>query len=330
LLEASALESLYRQHMRQRGVASVAAVCAILSTACGGGDDGGGGWSPVKPVISAAEADFINQFCDVYGPCCAAAGRLGDGQSCRYTLTETRGSFLAATYDPEAGEACLNALKAASSDPDFCVDVTSKPRECDRAMGVTGTTAPGGDCRAVHDCAPSAEGHVVCIESARVDTTTSTCEVEIRGKEGDGPCIYTVLPSGERLAAYLPTPDVPPRGILCYNSDGLYCNADGTADGQCAPLAPIGEACRGSSCVAGAYCRALICAEPTPAGATCIWSVDGCVDGTYCDSMTSVCEPRRAKGVGCLTSYQCLSDNCTDGFCGDSSVEAALAFYCGS
>jgi hypothetical protein len=303
--------------MRKRGLA--AAVGAILFTACGGGGGGGGSG------ISSAEADFITRFCAVYGPCCAAASRPADGQHCRDTLTQFPDTILPATYDPAAGEACLKALEAASSQPDFCVDMTSRPSECDRAMGVTGATAPGGDCRVVRDCAPSAEGHVVCIESARVGTTTSTCEVEIRGKEGDGPCLYTVLPSGVRMNAGVLV-DVPPRAFLCYNSDGLYCNANA----QCAPLAPIGDACSGSSCVEGAYCRALICAAPTPAGATCDPLVDGCVDGMYCDSLTSACQPRRAKGEGCLTSVQCLSGNCSDRFCGDGPGDAALNFFCGS
>jgi hypothetical protein len=106
---------------------------------------------------------------------------------------------------------------------------------------------------------------VVCVKSARVRVTTSSCEDEIRGQVGDGPCISTVLPSNVRISAGLLTPDVPPRGVLCYMSDGLFCDDGAT----CAPLKPVREACSGVSCVAGAYCRALICTELTPAEGAC-------------------------------------------------------------
>jgi hypothetical protein len=303
--------------MGSGGAARALAVCVFLSTACGGG----GGYTVTRPVISPAEADFIIQYCDVYSPCCAAAGRSADGQSCRYRISNSPGSYLAYTYDPAAGEACLNALKVAASQPDFCADTASRPSECDRALGVTGTTAPGGDCRSARDCAPSAEGHVVCVQSARISGTTSTCEVEIRGQAGDGPCIYTVTPSSVRVIAGVLS-DTPPRGFLCYMSDGLYCDDSG----QCMPLKPIGEACRGESCVTGAYCRALICAAPLPAEAACEPFVDGCVDGWYCDSSTSTCQPLGATGWGCDYAYQCQSGSCTYQTC--DALPDALSLFC--
>ncbi len=305
--------------MGNGGVASALAVCAVLCTACGGG----GGWTVSQPEISAAEADFISQFCDVYRPCCAAAGRPADGESCRYTISQNSNSYLTPTYDPAAGEACLNALKAAASQPDFCADTSSRPIECDRAMGVTGTTAPGSVCRSVRDCAPSAEGHVVCIPSARIGTTTSTCEVEIRGQAGDGPCLFTVLPGNGRVLGGLLTPNPPPRAILCYVSDGLFCDATG----KCAPLEPVGEACNGPSCVAGAWCRALICTPLTPAEGACDPSIGGCGDG-YCDSTTSTCQPWRATGEGCNTSNQCQSGNCASQMCG--APADTLSLFCGN
>jgi hypothetical protein len=304
--------------MRNGGAALALAVCALLSTTCGGGP----GYTPAMPMASAAEVSFIGQYCDIYRPCCAAAGRSADGQSCRNEISYSPDSFLASTYDSAAGAACLNALKAAASQADFCAGIASRPSECDRAFGVIGTTAPGGDCVSVRTCAPSTEGHVVCVRSGRVGTTTSTCEVEIRGQAGDGPCIYTVTPSNARVFA---TPDVPPRGFLCYMSDGLYCDASGA----CAPLKQIGDACTGVSCETGAYCRGLVCAALTPAGAACDPSVDSCVDGTYCDSLSLACQPRRAAGEGCLASYQCLGGNCTDGSCGEAPGDAPLDFFCG-
>jgi hypothetical protein len=96
--------------------------------------------------------------------------------------------FLAATYDPAAGDTCLVALRAAAAQPGFCETTALRPVECDPAFGQTGTLAPGAPCGSDNDCAPSSEGRVACFNA----DVTRNCQVQIRGKAGDGPCVWTV------------------------------------------------------------------------------------------------------------------------------------------
>src|SRR6188508_158105 len=63
-------------------------------------------------------AVFITRYCDIYKPCCVAAGLPGDGTACKALFASAASP--AASYSPLAGEACLSGLQAISGEPGFC------------------------------------------------------------------------------------------------------------------------------------------------------------------------------------------------------------------
>jgi hypothetical protein len=295
---------------------------ALLASSCGGG-----GPSSAPPAPATTLSAFITQFCDVYRPCCAAAGRPTSGASCRDSLTNFPTLFFPPTYDPAAGETCLAALRDAATQPGFCDATAVKPVACDPAFGQTGTVAPGAACNFDNDCTPSAEGRVVCAQP----NLTRACQIQIRGQAGDGPCVWTVDVgiydySGPLLADGLP------RGYLCYLADGLYCDG-GT--GVCSNRKAAGESCGttgAESCVDSAACDYAIaagtCAARKAADATCAVNGEDCVKGTYCSSASATCALQLPFGAACTTSSACQSGNCFNGTCGEGPA-SELGFLCG-
>ena len=57
-------------------------------------------------------------YCDIYKPCCVAAGLPGDGTACRALFASAASPQ--ASYSATAGEACLSGLQAISGQPGFC------------------------------------------------------------------------------------------------------------------------------------------------------------------------------------------------------------------
>ena len=82
---------------------------------------------------------FIGRFCDVYKPCCTAAGLAGDGAACRTLFMSTLGPQ--AKYDGAAGESCLAALQATAGQPGFCEGDLATPSTCAQAFGGTAVGA---------------------------------------------------------------------------------------------------------------------------------------------------------------------------------------------
>jgi hypothetical protein len=286
----------------------------LLPLSCGGGD------------AATAEA-FVAAYCDLLAPCCAMANLPSDGAQCR-TLT---GAFAgSASYDRSKGEACLGEMRAASAHPTFCSEgLQTSSDACDRVFDEGGTRKPGETCSDDSDCAPSTEGKVDCRASFGTGSEVRKCQLQIRGKAGDTPCLGTVDGNATTYAGGS-TSDIPARGYLCYVADGVRCD---TSTGGCVAFKAIGEACGGSStdCVNSAYCDVAqrLCVARKAIGSACT-SSQQCVAGSTCDT-TRTCVGQLADGAACTQSARCASGRCVNGTCSaSSSGNLGLAFICGS
>ncbi|HET6150942.1 MAG TPA: hypothetical protein VFH68_25625 [Polyangia bacterium] len=289
-------------------LASVCVVAAVL-VGCGGGGGASG---------------FIGQFCDIYRPCCAAAGLRSDGQQCRALY----GALLPSnTYDAMAGEACLAAVRAQASQPGFCAGDLPDPPECNRVLASSSSKAPGATCTDDNECAPSTEGEVECNSAFPPSGEIRKCQVVIRGTAGSTPCLRTV--NGNRFFSTGNPDDVIPRGYACYVSDGLRCDEVSTA---CVALTPVGQRCSGlEDCVDGAYCdfTAGTCIARKAVGAACTGtSSSECVDTAYCRAATS-CAARQVAGTTCMVDDECTSDSCVNMMCETGTGNFTLTFICG-
>jgi hypothetical protein len=286
-----------------------------LLLSCGGGSGGGGG--------SATE--FISSYCDLLAPCCAMAKLKSDGQQCRALLG---GLAPASGYNPTAGQACIDELRAASAKPDYC-NSDRNSASCQAAFpdGSKGTTKPGEACTQDSECAPSTEGTAKCQRLFTSGAETRKCQVQITGKEGDQPCVGTVEGNG---TSYILATDLPPRAYLCRVADGLHCDWNTHA---CARFKPVGADCiEGSDCGPTAFCDGTRkCAARRNAGESCNGSSSSeCVDSAFCQaSMT--CVAKLGDGAACRDDEDCKSGQCVNAKClGDVPVNLGLSLLCGS
>jgi hypothetical protein len=249
-------------------------------------------------------AAFIGRYCDVYKPCCTAAGLPGDGAACRTLFMSTLAPQPA--YDATAGESCLAALQQSAGQPGFCEGDLATPSACAQAFGGAAT----GACIQDSDCPPSDQGDVRCVSSTMNGKVLHQCQIQTHGQLGSTPCLGSVRGG---ITRYGGTSDgsVPATGILCDAADGLRC--DGTA---CVALAAAGAACSGLSeeCVDGDFCDVTVgqCAVRKSIGAACIDQALECADGSYCDAASLTCVAQLDVGAACTDNGQCLTGNCSD------------------
>jgi hypothetical protein len=290
---------------------------ALAGLSCGGADNA---------------SEFIDGYCSLLAPCCKMAGLPGgDGAQCRMLL----GALTpASSYDKAAGEACLAELSAASAKPGFCQTGASGSDACGRVFESNsnrGSKKPGEDCMQDADCAPSSEGKVDCRSRFVMGAELSKCQVQIRGKEGDNPCVGTV---DGNVTSYLTTgsnPDILPRGYLCHVADGLRCD---TATAACVKIKVAGEMCSGgfSECAKTTFCDSAIrmCVDRRPVGGACATSSQ-CAEGGTCDTTMRVCVAQLGDGAACTSSGQCRSGRCVNNACAaGTGTNLTLAFVCGS
>jgi hypothetical protein len=280
------------------------------------GTVGGGGGGSVT--------EFFGKFCDIYRPCCQAAGLRSDGQQCRVVY----GALVPPTgFNAAAGETCLNATRAAASQPGFCEGSVPEVVECSRVFQSASGKAPGEACTEDVDCAPSAEGAVNCESDFSGAAEIRQCQVEIRGTPGSGPCIWTV--DGNLRYSSGSGDGIVPRGYACYVIDGLRC--DEVTD-TCVALKPVGATCGASDeCVKGAFCdETSKCAMRRAPGGACNGSDGQCAATAYCSEATLMCAARQATGTSCTDDAQCMSGSCVNSACeAGSGNNLALAFLCG-
>jgi len=300
--------------VKRSGVLALAFVAGGTTAVSCGGDGGGGNQS----IDRMAFMEFVAAYCDVFTPCCAAGGFATDGTLCRMQGTVSPPSG----FQKQAGDACLNDLRAAAATADFCVTGDSPVTSCQTVWGHHADKAPGQACTTHSDCAPSAEGSVVCTYAMGKGTI---CQVRTAGAENDTPCVGTIgTDVGFEPSSSSVTPD---RGFVCDWGDGLRC--DGTA---CVRLKPVGATCSLSfyECAATAFCETatMTCLERKNAGGPCGTGSYECAMGTTCGS-NRTCVTKGGVGASCQIEVDCLSLNCRGGVCGEP-VNAALLLLCGS
>jgi hypothetical protein len=251
-------------------------------------------------------AAFIASYCDVYKPCCTAAGLPGDGKACQALFASARSPQ--AKYDDMEGQACIAGLQQSAGQPGFCEGEIVPPSACARAFGDTA----GDACIQDSDCAASAQGDVRCVSGLTNNVQVRKCQLQIHGQAASTPCVGTVR-NGITLYSGTTSGDIPDQGYLCYASDGLRC--DGTA---CVSLRADGAVCELSSdCVDADFCDANtgLCAARKAIGASCLDQAGECQDGSFCDSGAGVCAAQRDVGGACTDNGQCRTSNCPDGTC---------------
>lgn len=306
---------------------SVTFVVSLL-VACGSGGSGGGG--------ATDSSSFGAQYCEIFAQCCGKKGYPSDGSTCRNYVSQGAASR---TYDPAAGDACIGELRANASKPDFCENGTS-PSSCSGVFKSAGGGAqPGQPCTDDDECASSPEGDVECARQYNSGgSETRICQVQIRGKENDAPCVGTrdgnttsFSSSGSSQEPATP----PSRAFICHVSDNLYC------DGQtrkCTRIQDVGGPCSSGgqyACVKTAYCdfQKKTCAARLPAGADCGSSLgsDVCQEKLYCDATTKKCTQGLAVGAPCQRSDQCETRSCVNGKCaeGGSLGDLGYVLLCG-
>ena len=286
----------------------------MLQAGCGGGD-------------ASTASQFANSYCDLMKPCCAMAGLPTDGQQCNALF-----AFFGSAYNAEKGNACLEEMRAASQNSNFCDFASESSATCDSVFGSgTGKTQPGQTCEDDDDCAPSKEGEVDCATEFVNNAQVRKCQVQIRGKEGDAPCTGT-KDGNITLGGGATATDVPAKGYVCHVTDGLSCSSK---TGQCTRIQPVGGACENSfssyACVEAAFCDSakMMCVAKQAVGGKCL--VDSnCVETAYCEDATDTCVARRADGAACDDDEQCLSDGCVNRKCEkDTNSDLGLSFVCG-
>jgi hypothetical protein len=199
-------------------------------------------------------------------------------------------------------------MRALADRPEFChaYAVRGAP-ECDGLYPYVGQvpSPPGGLCEWEGDCARPAEGWIDCQQKH--------CQVQMRGKEGDGPCLGTV--HFDRAAYPAFGLESGPKGFFCHLSDGLRCSGSTT---RCERIARVGEACipEMAACESGAYCepRTRSCQTRKPEGATCETYVLASCSG-YCDDTTRTCGRADPVGAACADSSRCPDTACVNGRC---------------
>jgi hypothetical protein len=299
---------------RALGTTFAASIAASIVIACSGGSGGGGGGG-------ATSSSFSAEFCQIYASnCCVQAGKSADGSQCTAfydALTKNQ------QYDATKGQACLDALRARSSAPDFCssgVDDAACQGVFVEPGSAAGTRKPGETCTEESDCAASPEGDVDCRSDFSNGGETRTCQVQIPGKEGDTPCLGTKDGS---ITFYSSTGDqtTPPRGFICDVAAGVYCDSTSHA---CKKVGEIGADCTSGgeyACVKAGYCDFTThkCVARTPVGGDCAASSTSCAEKSFCDQTTKKCVAGLADGAPCETSQQCASGSCVNKLCDKSS-----------
>jgi hypothetical protein len=274
--------------------------------------------APLTPVripnmgeeISFEARGFIGAYCALFESCCSVgglasrcAGRVGAGA-------------LAGSFDPSAGEACLQAVRGRQSDADFCSGL-ERPAgieldtswaavpECLAVFVPAGATAPGEACDSDSECAAGDNGAALCY-------TSGTC-VQTSGSAGDR-CFgdFQRAPLARLLAVYeTAATDV----FLCDNDKQLRCDS---VTRVCVPIQAraVGAACAAHiDCDAASYCASAenMCAARQAVGATCTTS-DECQG--VCDPETLLCIDGLPSGATCRgTVGLCATETCIESRC---------------
>ena len=286
-------------------------------------------WLGCSSSSASSESAFADQYCNLVEPCCAGAGLSMNVAACHsffsYAASQSSG------YNASAGAQCLDAIRSAKGNPQFCMIAGAFPQACHVVFtGTPGSRQPGQPCTADAQCAHAAGGVAACVDrfnghsGAASSSDTQTCEQALVGSVGDSPCVGT-LSGGTTVSASF---EVLPPGVpvyLCDDGAGTLCDSTLT----CASPVGVGGSCGFSSdCVSNAYCDAHEkCVDRLPDGASCNGLDFDCETTSYCDSNSQTCTALLGTGAACNTDMQCQFDNCVNNACVGGSL--LLVAVCG-
>lgn len=244
-----------------------------------------------------SSSEFASRFCNLYKPCCAAAGFPDTGQqSCHFLYGAVP------IRDKAAAEQCLSEYEQRAKQPGFCdLSGDDRPESCERAFpdnSSSGTKKPGAACEwgANDDCA----GDATCDTDA--GAATGTCAAFVVVGDGEA-CIGVRSGKGSSWSGNAVNDQI----TLCDGDADFYCSNDAV----CRKKSPVGDACFGyDGCLSDGYCLADKCVAKLATGSPCPDFSDQCTDDAFCAESTKVCEPRFADGKSCSNSKECLSSYC--------------------
>ncbi|MCA9646005.1 MAG: hypothetical protein KC492_35185 [Myxococcales bacterium] len=290
----------------------------------GGMDAAGAGGAPwdggstdataIKAFLDQAYAD-LKLSCDQAQPCCAAAGKGYDKQSCEDGLASgldiEKGRVddnlaLGAAFDEVAAAECMEARKAAL---DTCARLT--PEVCERVWN--GPRKIGEPCEDVAQCEKIPGKQVSCYSL----NGSHVCAERTRAKLGEA-CTRSCWEHRGNIICSNPKPEAAASEAYCYKSDGLYCSA-----GKCVATGTLAQ-----TCSSGPFSCAdpLVCDSSTSECTSQDYACGGCSSDSYCDTDGS-CKPKLADFVACTEHYQCTSGDCGFNGCG-SGLWPRWLMYC--
>ncbi|CAN5925733.1 hypothetical protein BH11MYX4_BH11MYX4_43720 [soil metagenome] len=316
-----------------------AIACGTSSNSAPSSDSDGGDAGPaevpdgaaVVPTGPANEwASFIDQWCQIQTPCCAAAGLKTDREQCKkffdalYNQPDN-------PYDPATGNECLVELRRWAKTSFLCgIMISNGGPSCVRLTprkGALRSKKPGETCKDLYDCASSPEGEVDCVNTETdAGSGGKICQIQVVGKNGDGPCVglydggnITTVRMNEKIA--------PSKVYVCDRQDHLRCDA---TTRKCMPARVQGEACD-YDCDAGLGCLAGHCAPPHAMGESCADASSGdiCTPGLVCSQSQGGCIAPADDGKACIAGAGCKSMFCDGKVCKSQSENPLRVSWCG-
>lgn len=261
---------------------------------------------------------FAREYCALLMPCCNKVGLSNDPAICQASI---EAMMHISGFSESKHEQCLAAMRAASSEADYCTKDGLEFEECETLFVSRGDTQPGGACEWHFDCARSPQGTPICMPHAEEGDSYGSCVIVADGKVGDSPCVGT---KHDGLFLYATDAKARPLAYGCDQDRGNYCNEESL---KCEPVALLGQSCSPAPCEDGTFCdhEGKTCVPNQPAGAPCIFS-DECEGNLFCDG---VCKSLLPIGSACMFGSECISNHCENKVCAEAPKDTGLAWLCG-
>jgi hypothetical protein len=207
---------------------------------------------------------FADQYCELADVCCAEASLPTNGNVCR-GLFARRAQY--DDYNATAGADCIEAIRAAKGDADFCSSFGSA-EPCQRVFTMKGVLEGlklmGARCMEPWDCLPSGVCSALstdCVDGAFCDSSSGICmprpAVGEKCFAPDDPCGPSAYCDGLACRALAGVGGDCSSSVAACDADS-YCDTTSAkrADWRCkAKLAD------GAACTAGAQCQCHLCTD---------------------------------------------------------------------
>ena len=247
-------------------------------------------------------AVFITRYCDVYKPCCMAAGLPGDGKACRALFASAASPQ--AKYNATGGRSLPLRVAGdlrrsrASARATSCRPRRAPRRSAARPARASRTTTARRRPRATRDASPVSR-------TARTSASVrSRSAARSAARRASAACAAASPSTAARATATSPT----------WAISATRTTASAATAPRCVALAAVGAPCELSERLRR---RGLLrrdhrpCAARKPIGAACI-GPGARVRGRrrICDEAGLLCAAQLDVGAACSENVQCLTGNC--------------------